>query len=316
MTPPRSSGIPYMVAAALAFSVMSMLVKWAGDTMPTMQVVLARSIVVLAIAWALLRSRRIPEWGQRRYLLLVRGLLGFVALSCFYYAVIHLPLADATVIQYTNPVFTALLAGLILAERLRGLEVGLILLSLGGVVVMTRPTFLFGGEVAALDPLAAGVALTGALFSAAAYVTVRALGSTEEPLVVVFYFALVSAVFSLPMVVPEGVWPRGGEWLLLAGVGVSTYLGQVWLTEGLRRERAGRAMAVGYLQIVFAAGWGFFVFAEVPDRWTVAGAAVIVACTWGIGRLRSAPVRDETPAPAARGGAGGRHEREEGPSPG
>ena len=276
-----------MVAAALAFSVMSMLVKWAGETLPTMQVVLARSVVVLAIAWALLGRRGTSPWGGRPKLLLLRGVLGFVALSSFYYAVIHLPLADATVIQYTNPVFTALLAGLFLAERLRGLELALILLSLAGVVVMTRPTLIFGGEAAALDPLATGVALTGALFSGAAYVTVRALGATEEPLVVVFYFALVSTVLSLPLVIPSDAWPQGADWGLLAGVGVSTYLGQIWLTEGLRRERAGRAMAVGYLQIVFAAVWGFLIFTEVPDRWTVAGGLLIVACTWAIGRLRA-----------------------------
>lgn len=275
-----------MVAAALAFSVMSLLVKWAGETMPTMQVVLARSVVVLAIAWGLLRLRGEPRWGRRRGLLVLRGLLGFVALSCFYYAVIRLPLADATVIQYTNPVFTALLAGVLLAERLRRVEVALVLLSLGGVVIMTRPTFLFGGEAAALDPVAAAVGLGGAVFSASAYVAVRALGSTEEPLVVVFYFALVSAVLSLPLVLRGGVRPDGTGWLVLAGVGVSTYLGQVWLTEGLQRERAGRAMAVGYLQIVFAAFWGLVVFAEVPDRWTLAGAVLVVACTWAIGRMR------------------------------
>ena len=287
------AGLFQMAAAALFFSIMSLLVKGVGQRLPTMEVVLFRSLITLAITGAVLRARGLSPWGRNRRILLLRGLLGFAALSCFYYGVIHLPLADATVIQYTNPVFTALLAALFLSERLRKMEVGLILASLAGVVVMARPAFLFWGAPS-LDPLAVSVAVAGAVFSAAAYVTVRHLGRSEDPWVVVFSFSLVSTLASIPMAVPVYIHPRGWEWLLLLGVGVFTQLGQVFLTYGLRRERAGRAMAVGYLQIVFAAVWGFLFFLEIPDRWTVTGAGIIVACTYLISRIR-------TPSPPRSG---------------
>ncbi len=290
-----SVGLRYMVGAAFFFSVMSLFVKGAGQRLPTMEVVLARSVITLVITLAVLRARGVSPWGRERKLLLGRGALGFVALSCFYFGVIHLPLADATVIQYTNPVFTALLAALLISERIGRVEVGLVVASLGGVVLMARPTFLFGGE-GGLDPLAVTVALAGAVFSAAAYVSVRRLARTEDPWVIVFYFALVSTIASAPMAAPVYIHPVGWEWGLLLGVGVSTQLGQVFLTQGLRRERAGRAMAVGYLQIVFAALWGLLFFFEVPDRWTVAGALVIVLCTYLIARIR---------APGSDAGAGG-----------
>ncbi len=292
---PFPTGLRYMAAGALAFSVMSLLVKMVGARIPTMEVVLARSVVLLVLARAALLRRGASPWGNNRRLLLLRGVLGFTALTCFYYAVIHLPLADATVIQYTNPVFTALLAAVVLSEALRAREVVLALASLGGVVLLARPAFLFGGGAEALDPLATGIALTGAVFSAAAYVTVRRLGKDEDAMVIVFWFALVSVIGALPATLPVAVLPTRREWLLLLAVGVTTHLGQVFLTWGLQRERAGRAMAVGYLQIVFAGIWGFLFFAEVPDRWGVAGALVIVGSTYLVARSR----RGVRPAPDA-----------------
>jgi len=282
-------GLRYMAAGALFFSVMSLLVRIVGQGMPTMEVVLGRSVVVLGIAWVLLRRRGVSPWGVDRRLLLLRGVLGFTSLSCFYYALIHLPLADATVIQYTNPVWTALLAAWVLGERAGRREWAVSLASLGGVVLMARPTFLFGGVSPALPPIPVTVAVIGALFSAGAYVSVRALGRSEDPVVIVFWFSLVSTLGSMPFVLPNLGVPTGSEFLLLLAIGVTTYAGQVLITMGLREERAGKAMAVAYLQIVFAALWGILLLNEVPDRWTFGGAAVILGCTWILGRVR-APV--------------------------
>ena len=277
-------GLRYMAAAAFFFSVMSLLVKVAGQRLPTQEVVLARSSVGALLCWLSLRSRGVSVAGNRKGLLTVRALLGYGALSCFFYALVHLPLADATVIQYTNPVFTALFAALLLAERLRPREVALVIVSLGGVVLMARPELLFrsGGE--RLDLLAAGIALLGAVLSAGAYVAVRRLGATEDPLVIVFYFAMVSTLGSLPLTLRNPVLPTALEWLALGGIGLVTQLGQVFMTKGLRLEAAGRAMAVGYMQIVFAAFWGMLFFAELPDAWGVAGALLIVLGTFGIAR--------------------------------
>jgi len=298
-------GLRYMAAGAFFFALMSLLVKVAGQRLPTMEVVLARSVVILVLTWGWLRLRGTSPMGNQRGLLLLRGVLGFVALSSFYYGVIHLPLADATVIQYTNPVWTALLAAAFLAERVGRREVALSLASLAGVVIMTRPTFLFGGDAPGLPPLAVTVALCGAVFSAAAYVTVRRLRE-EDPMVIVFWFALVSTVAALPFVVGNFVVPTAGELVVLLGVGLTTQAGQVFLTLGLREERAGRAMAVAYLQIVFAALWGLAVFAEVPDRWTLTGAGVIVVCTWLVGRLGppAEPAPDPPPDPSREGPPG------------
>jgi drug/metabolite transporter (DMT)-like permease len=286
-----------MAGSALCFSVMNALVKAAGARLPTMEIVLARSLVVLTLCFWALRSKGIRPWGNERRLLFVRGVVGSTALACSYYAVIHLPLAVATVIQYTNPVFTVLLAVPVLGESFHVLESVLILTSLVGVLIVARPPFLTGSSTVLLDPLAVAIAVGGAVFSAGAYVMVRRL-RREEPLVILFYFALVGALSSLPLVVPVFVTPRGWEWGLLLAVGVTTHLGQLSLTRGLQRERAGRATAVGVLQIVFAAVWGFAFFGESPDGWTVVGAVLIVLSTLAIARVSpDAPVSAETSAP-------------------
>lgn len=249
-----------------------------------MEVVLARSLAMVVLTYPLLKARRIPLWGVERRLLLARGALGFMALSGFYYGIIHLPLADVTVIHYTNPVFTAVFAALVLREVLRPREVVLTLTSLAGVVIVARPAFLFGTRTEPLDPVAVGAALAAALLSAAAYVTVRRLGRTNHPLVIVFYFGLISTAGSAPFVWGAYVHPVGVEWVHLVGVGLTTQIAQVSITLGLRAERAGRAMAVGYLQVVFAAALGVLFFGEVPDRWTLFGAATILGSTAALTR--------------------------------
>ena len=105
---------------------------------------------------------------------------------------------------------------------------------------------------------------------------------------------MVTVVASIPFNLVTFVPPSGVEWAFLVGVGLATLGGQVFLTMALQLERAVRVMAVGYLQIVFAALLGLFFFRETPDGWSVAGAAVIIGSTFFIGRIH--PVA----APAGR----------------
>lgn len=279
-----SLGLRYMAAGAFFFSVMSLLVKVAGRRLPSQEVVLVRAVITLGLSWWGVRRAGVHPWGNERGRLVIRGVVGFMALSGFYYAVVHLPLADATVIQYTNPVWASLLAVPVLGERLRGRELASVLVSMAGVVIATRPTFLFGHGHGALDPVAIGIGLAAAVCSAGAYVTVRSLRGREDPLVIVFYFALVSVICAVPTALPGAVWPTPTEWLVLLGVGVTTQLGQLFITRGLHLERAGRATATGYLQIVFAALWGALFFAELPDAGTVIGAMLIVGSTLALAR--------------------------------
>ena len=275
----------YMALSALFFSLMSMLVKLAGRTFPTMELVFARAVVVSLLAFAEMRRRRVSLRNPDIGLLLFRGGLGLAALTCFYYAVIHLPLAEATVIHFTNPVWTALIAAVFLSEALRPRELAVALGSLTGVVLVVRPFGVLGGSGLVLEPKAVLAALAGAVLSAGAYTLVRRLRH-HDAMLVVFSFAAVSVVGGFPLMLPSFVWPHDLDWLLLLGVGLATFFGQVTLTLGLQRERAGPATAIGYLQIVFAAIWGALVFGDAVRLTTTCGAAVVVACTLLLAHLR------------------------------
>ena len=272
-------GVRFMIGSALAFSVMSALVKHAGLRLPSQELVFARSVIAIVISLVMLRSAGVHTLGNRRWLLLARGIWGFAALSCGFYAMTKLPLAEATMIQYLHPVFTALLAWVVLGERAdRSLAASVVFGTLG-VLLVTRPAFLFGAQATALDPWGVAAALGGAVLTAVAYVGVRELSRTEAPLVIVLWFPLVSLPASLPATVVQGVWPHGFEWLALLGVGVFAQIGQVCLTRGLALEPAGRAMALSYVQIAFAALWGALFFGEVPSLPTLCGVVLVITGT-------------------------------------
>jgi drug/metabolite transporter (DMT)-like permease len=270
------SGIRYMAVGAFWFSVMSVLVKWAGRTVPSMDIVLYRGAVTLLLSyWVLRRSKVRPLLGRHRGLLVLRGIVGALALICFIFSLTRLPLAEATLIQYTNPIFAIVLAALWYHERIGKGELLALGASVVGVILITRPAVLFGGAAGAIDPRFAAVALLGAAFSGAAYATIRRLGD-EHPQIVVFYLPLVQVPMALPFVARSWRPPAPAEWALLVGAGVATQIAQTYMTRGLQLERTARATTAGYLQVVFAALWAVVVFGERFTWWTLAGAVVIV----------------------------------------
>ena len=286
-----------MVASALGFSVMSVLVKLASERLPTGEIVLARAVVTLAVSWVMLQRAELRPWGTHRLGLALRGLLGFGGLTAYYVSLAHLPLADATTIQNTTPLLTALLAWWILRESVGWSTAIAIACGIGGVTLIVHPSG------AGLAPVGVGAGIAAVAFSAFAYVTVRQLARTEHPLVIVFYFPLIATPLALPWAISTWVTPAPYDWLLLVGLGLATQVGQVFLTMGLAIERAGRATSIGYIQVAFAMVWQWTVFGQAPTGWTLGGAALILAGTLAVasaGRGRSGGRSTPSPTPPAR----------------
>ncbi len=266
-----------MLVGAFWFSVMSVLVKIAGRRLPSMEIVFFRGILTLALSYAIVRRARIqPVLGVNRRLLLQRGILGAAALACFLFSLTHLPLAESTLIQYMNPVFAILVAHWWFGERMGRGEWIALAASLIGVLLITRPSFLFGGAASGIQPGHALIALMGAAFSGSAYATIRQMPK-ERPEVVVLYLPLMSVPMSLPFIATNWHAPTREEWLLLIGIGIATQLAQTSMTRGLQIEKTGRATMVGYVQIIFAGAWGVLLFAETITLWTIVGALVVLS---------------------------------------
>lgn len=263
-----------MLLSAFSFSVMAVCVKQLGGRIPVAEVVFARSLVSLGISWWLIKRMGLNPWGKKRRMLVLRGIVGTLALFCVYAALAELPLAAATVFQYLYPTFTTALAWGILGEITGKRIFAAMALGWLGVFMVAQPF-----AASPLPALPTAIAITGALLTSIAYVTVRSLAEHENPMVIVFYFPLVSLPMSLPLVLVNPVLPSGSDWTWLIGVGIFTQLGQIWLTQGLTQLPAARATAISYAQVVFAATWGVLFFGEILNTSTIIGAILVLGAT-------------------------------------
>lgn len=267
----------YMVLSALGFASMGALVKLcSAEGIPVMEIVAARAFVSLVLSVMDIKRKRISLLGNQRGLLLARGAIGTFALICVFYALTSLPFAEATVLQYLHPAFTAILAIVFLGERVQRSTLVCIILSMAGLVIVVRPEFLFGAISTHFSPLAVMAAVLGALGSGIAYVLVRKLSATEDPSVIILYFPLLALPIALIVLSDNFVVPQGWQWLLLIAVGIATQIGQIGLTKSMQTETAGKATSYSYLQVVFAALLGWLIFEEIPSLWTWFGAVLII----------------------------------------
>lgn len=269
-------GVRYMLLSALGFALMAACVKAvSGYGIPVLEIVAARALVSLVISYLDVKRKRISLWGHHKPLLIARGAVGAVALMCVYFSVTTLPLAEATILQYLHPVFTALLALFFLKERVQLSTILCIMLSIAGLVIMVKPDLLSGYSVE-LPLISVAAALVGAFGSAVAYVIVRRLSQSEDSSVIIFYFPLIALPVSVLLLGDDFVMPNGEALILLLLVGVFTQVGQVGLTKAMQHEKASKATAYSYVQVIFSLVLGWAFFNEIPTEWTLIGGGLIM----------------------------------------
>ena len=270
-------GIYYMLISALGFSLMAACVKLVSQHgIPVLEIVAARALVSLILSYLDVKRKRLSIWGHNRPLLIARGTVGALALMCIYFAVTTLPLAEATVLQYLHPVFTALLAIIFLKERIQLSTIICIALSLAGLLIMVKPAFLFG-QTTALPWLSVTAALAGAFGSGIAYVIVKKLSSTEDSSVIVFYFPLIALPVSILLPGDSFVVPNDEALVLLLLVGIFTQTGQIGLTKSMQTLTASKATTYSYVQVLFSILLGWMIFNDIPALWTWIGGGLIMA---------------------------------------
>ncbi|MGF1686414.1 DMT family transporter [Photobacterium japonica] len=269
-------GVRFMVLSAFGFALMSACVKYVSNYgIPVFEIVAARAFVSLIISYLDVKRKGISVWGTNKPLLFLRGAVGTMSLMCVYYAVTTLPLAEATILQYVHPVFTALLGVLFLKEQIQKSTIVCILFCLAGLFVMVQPN-IHTNIVNELPLFSIMIALCGAFGSSIAYVIVRKLSQTEDSSVIIFYFPLVALPISLTLIWDNFVWPSLFLTVMLIFVGIFTQIGQYGLTKAMQTQAAGKASAYSYVQIVFSALLGVWVFNEIPSVWTYMGGGLIV----------------------------------------
>ena len=270
-------GIKFLIGSGLAFSLMSVCVKAIGGRIPISELVFARATISIIITRFFLYKNKINPWGYQKRLLIIRGLLGTVALFCIFKALTILPIATATVIQYIYPTFTVISAYIILKEFISRRIVYSIIIGWIGILLVSQPEFTTNSNFQETI-LAIIIAIFGALMTSLAYICVRKLSSREHPLVIIYYFPLVSIPLSIPFVINDFVLPTGNDWFWIIGIGIFTQIGQLFITEGLTLLPAGQATSLNYSQVIFASIWGVLIFQEaITSSVYVGGICVLIS---------------------------------------
>ena len=270
-------GARFMLLSALGFALMAACVKYVSSIgIPLFEIVAARAVVSLIISYLDVKRKKISIWGNNKLLLMARGTVGTAALICVYYSVTTLPLAEATILQYVHPIFTGLLAMLLLKERLQASTLICIAVSLLGLYFMILPN-MYGNIAADLPLFSILIALLGAFGSSVAYIIVRKLSQTEDSSVIIFYFPLVALPTSIFLIGDDFIQPDLYLTFLLILIGVFTQIGQYGLTKAMQTQAAGKTSAYSYVQIIFSMFIGVVWFNEVPAMWTYLGGSLIIS---------------------------------------
>jgi drug/metabolite transporter (DMT)-like permease len=275
----------WMLAAGLLFACMGVFVKFGSAHFSTAELVFYRSIIGLAAIYAITRHQRLtlatPHWKMH----LARSLSGFVALLLYFYAISALPLATAVTLNYTSPLFLALLTTLWLKERAHWPLVLAIILGFAGVLLLLRPTLnqaqFFAGLLGLFSGILAGIA----------YFNIKQLGKMGEPeWRVVFYFTLLSTVGAgLWMLLTSFHSVNRENLLILLGLGTTATLAQFAMTRAYGKGKTLVSGSLAYSTVVFASLFGIVLWGEMLPitGWLAIG----LIAAGGILSIKAAPPR-------------------------
>jgi drug/metabolite transporter (DMT)-like permease len=279
--PNLKTGAILMITAAALFVAMGACVHAASQDLPTPMVVFFRSFVSLVVLLPLVGSLG----GFRTFHLrdhLVRGLAGVASLSCFYVALARLPLAEATLLNQSMPVFIPLVEWACTRERFETRLIGPLGIGFVGLLLVLKP----GSSV--FQPVAL-VGAASALLGAVAQVGVRRLARTESVTRIVFYYGLIASAASLPPTAITWVNPSWRGWWLLLAVGGFATVGQLLLTRSYTYAPAAHVGPFLYTGVVFAAALDLALWGRRPDLLTFGGAALVCGAAILTLRLRLGP---------------------------
>lgn len=294
----KGKGIVCIVASALGFAVMAACVRLCDDfgaPVSSFQKSFFRNALAFVVALAVfLQESRFrkpgtgpavrgtgpaahtpphgPAAARTWRLLVLRSVLGTVGIFANFYALGRISIAEGQTLNKTAPFFTVLFAWLFLRERVSRKTVGRLLLAFGGVLLIAKPGF--AGEAA--FPLLMG--LLGGIAAGAAYTALRALGRERlSSAFIILFFSAFSCLASVPFMIHRFDAMTAAQVLILLGAGGGAALGQFGITLAYRFAAPRDIAVYDYTNILFTAAFGFALFGQVPDPWSIAGVVLILA---------------------------------------
>lgn len=268
----RQKAIIYIICSAFFFALMNMFVRMSGD-LPSVQKSFFRNFVAFFFAlFVLLRSKEGFSFNKKNLPYFIgRALFGTFGILCNFYAVDHLVLSDASILNKLSPFFAILFSFFILKEKLTPMQISAVTIAFCGALLVVKPGFAVSD---AIIPSLIGV--TGGLCAGLAYTLVRVLGQKGErgPFIVLFFSAF-SCIVTLPFLIFDFHPMSTVQTVMLLLAGLSAAGGQFTITAAYTHAPAREVSVFDYTQIVFAAGLGLIFFGQIPDLFSIAGYCII-----------------------------------------
>jgi len=275
-----NNGIFYMLASSFLGAVNGAIAKTLASSIPALEIVFFRNMLGVIIILAMLKHT--PSHIDRKNLpfLVLRGFFGFVAMFLFFYTITVIPLGDAITLNKTSPIFVAILAFLILHERLNILNILGVLLGFIGVILIAKPN---GFE---LD-FAYLLGILGGFFAAAAYTTINKIKHIYDSRVIVLSFMGMGTIMPLLLfmiaphmdnpLIKEFILPNDIKSYLLIGLMALTATASQWLlTKAYSSPSISLVATISYSIIPFAVFFGVLLGDKVPDAMTIVGIVFII----------------------------------------
>lgn len=257
-----------MLLAGIFFALMNVSVKYIPH-IPAIEIVFFRSLFSLVFSYLVLKKQQVNVFGNNKKWLIIRGVAGSIGLISFFYTLQNIPLATAVTIQYLSPIFTAIFGIYLVREKVKPIQFLFFAISFAGVIVIQ-------GVDARIDWFWAGIGIISAVFSGLAYNVIRKLKNTEHPLVIIFYFPLVTLPFAGIVSALGWVNPVGWDWVILLVIGACTQTAQYFLTFAYQNANVSKVSSLTYVGIIYALIFGFFFFDETFNALAYVGMGLVL----------------------------------------
>lgn len=267
----KTKGILLLLISAFGFAMMAAFVKLSGD-LPSVQKTFFRNLISVVIAFGFVMYNKEKLFGKKenQVVLLLRSAFGTLGIVFYFYAIDHLVLSDADMLNKLSPFLTIIFAALFLKEKVKPFQITTIVLAFVGTLFIIKPSF-------SVDTVPYLMGLLSAVFAAAAYTFLRVLGSREKYYTVVFYFSFFSTVVLLPFLIIfyQAMSLQQLIYLLLAGLFAT--LGQFGITLAYKFAPARDISIFFYSTVLYATVISIVLFKQTPDVFSFIGYVIILA---------------------------------------
>ena len=259
----------WMIFGSICFGTMNALVKWTSVNADVWMIILVRSAIIALVAVFFANLYNINLKPQDPKTMFLRCLMGLFAMILYFSALAKIPIGQAVTLQYTAPLFVALLSGRIIREKVSPYVLLLLILAFFGIIMVVSPT------TDNVEPDAL-LALGSGFFAALAYIFVRKLRQTDSPASVVFWFAIFSVLGSIVQAAPDIFSLSPKILIALIGIGIGAGGGQIGITMAYHKANAAWVSAFSYLTVIIATIYGLIFFDESLTTTNMVGGALII----------------------------------------